>query len=236
MTEPHESWADIYDLVYEESFGDFYRALTDTTVEQIKNIIEPPARIVDFGAGTGRLSIPLASCGYEVFAVEPSKAMLNQMHRKAGGKVLPSFTGKMQDFQADTPFDMAICVFTVLLYLLDEDSLKSSFKAAYKALRPGGYLLIDIPSRGIFNSFQRKTRLIQRNVTVKPVDDDIYLYEENTTLTRDGRQTLYTDRFKIKYWDVGKVLEVLSNAGFSIVDELSTDFAGTGSRYFLLHK
>lgn len=108
------------------------------------------------------------------------------------------------------------------------NSLKSSFKAAHKALRPDGYMLIDIPSRGIFNSFQRKTRLIQRNLTVKPTHDGNYWYEENTTLARYGSQTLYTDRFEIRYWDAEKMIKVLSNAGFSIIDELSTDFAGIG--------
>ena len=53
MTVPHASWAGIYDLVYEESFGQFYDALTNTTIDQIKKTVQPPASIVDFGAGTG---------------------------------------------------------------------------------------------------------------------------------------------------------------------------------------
>ncbi len=236
MTEPHASWADVYDLVYEESFGDFYNSLTETTVEQIKDIVESPARIVDFGAGTGRLSIPLAACGYDVLAVEPSGAMLDQMHKKPGGDAIPSFTGKMQDFQTDTPFDIAICVFTVLIYLLDEESLRRSLKAAYVALRTGGYLLFDVPSRGIFSNFKCNTSLIKRNVIVKPCRDDIYTYEENTTLTRDGDQTLYTDSFKIRYWGFDKVHQFLTEVGFHSIDDLTFNFVGTGSRYFLVQR
>jgi len=236
VTEPHASWADVYDLAYEESFGDFYNSLTETTVEQIKDIVESPARIVDFGAGTGRLSIPLASCGYDVLAVEPSVAMLSQMHKKPGGEAIPGFTGRMQDFQTDTLFDMAICVFTVLIYLLDEESLRRSLKAAYVALRPGGYLLFDVPSREIFNSFKCNTSLIKRNVIVKPRHDDIYSYEENTTLTRDGDQTLYTDSFKIRYWDIGKVHQFLTEIGFHSIDDLTAVFVGTGSQCFSVKK
>ena len=73
MIGPHASWAGIYDLVYEESFGQFYEALTDTTIDQIKKTVHPPASIVDFGAGTGRLSIPLATSGYMITAVEPCR-------------------------------------------------------------------------------------------------------------------------------------------------------------------
>ena len=236
MTEPHTSWAEIYDLAYEESFGDFYSALTETTIEQVMEIVEPPARIIDFGAGTGRLSIPLAACGFEVWAVEPSSAMLDQMHKKAGGEAIPTFTGRMQDFETDTPFDVAICVFTVLLYLLDEESLRRSLKAAYDVLHTGGYLLFDVPSRGIFNGFQCETNLINRNVVVKPIHDDVYSYEENTALTLDEDQKLYTDSFNIRYWSCDKVHQVLTEVGFHSIDELTANFIGTGSRYFMVQK
>ena len=63
------------------------------------------------------------------------QGMVDQMYGKSGGKAVRSYIGKMQDFQTDTPFDMAICVFTVLLYLLDEDSLKSSFRARSRGSR-----------------------------------------------------------------------------------------------------
>ena len=236
MTTPHASWATVYDLVYKESFGEFYDALANTTIEQIQNVVQPPARIVDFGAGTGRLSIPLAESGYKVVAVEPCQKMFDQLQGKPGGQAIPGFIGKIEDFQADSTFDMAICVFTVLLYLLDETSLKSSFKAAYDSLRPGGVMLVDIPSRGIFNSFQRDSGMVQREVTVTSGRDDLFLYEEKSTLTHDGRMTLYTDRFDIRYWDTDKVLQVLSETGFSVKNDLSSVFMGSGSRYFLMEK
>ncbi len=81
--QPHSSWADVYDLAYERSFGEFYSELTDATVQFIAGIIEPPARIVDFGAGTGRLSVPLAKLGFRVTAVDPCLEMLRQLLQKS---------------------------------------------------------------------------------------------------------------------------------------------------------
>ena len=124
MTTPHSSWAEFYDKAYEHSFGKFYYQFTNETIKQIESCVQPPARIVDFGAGTGRLSIPLANNGYRVVAVDPCKQMLDQLSGKQGGDCVTTFVGQMQDFQTDAPFDMAICVFTVLLYLLDEESLQ----------------------------------------------------------------------------------------------------------------
>ena len=153
MSEPHESWADVYDIAYEQSFGGTYRDLTSATVDTISNVVKPPARIVDFGAGTGRLSIPLSSVGFDVLAVEPSKGMLDQLKSKPGGSSVGMFHGKMEDFQSDTPFDMALCVFTVLLYLLDEDTLRKSIQASAQALHPGGFMLIDIPKKSLFKGW-----------------------------------------------------------------------------------
>jgi hypothetical protein len=90
--------------------------------------------------------------------------------------------------------------------------------------------------RGIFNSFQSTTSLVQRDVTVTPGHNDIYLYEEKSTLTRDGRETCYTDQFDIRYWNPEKVLQVLVETGFSIKEDISEVFAGSGSDYFLMQK
>ena len=78
--------------------------------------------------------------------------------------------------------------------------------------------------------------MVQREVTVTPGHDDLYLYEEKSTLTRDGGMTLYRDQFDIKYWEVDKVLQVLSETGFSVKKDLSNVFMGSGSRYFLMEK
>ena len=142
----------------------------------------------------------------------------------------------MEDFETGIRFDMAICVFTVLLYLLDETSLRASLEAAYNALRPGGYLLIDVPSRNIFNNFWSNTSQLQRDVTVTPEHDDIYLYKEKSTLIRNGCERLYTDEFKIRYWNSENVLRVLTETGFFIKKDISEEFMGSGSEYFLMEK
>jgi len=46
---------------------------------------EPPASVLDVGAGTGFLSLLLAGQGYDVTAVDLSPGMLGQLRGKAAG-------------------------------------------------------------------------------------------------------------------------------------------------------
>jgi len=234
---PHSSWAEIYDLAYEHSFGAFYNQLTDATIEVIKTQIKAPARIVDFGAGTGRLSIPLSSLGYEVVAVEPCIEMLSQLKKKDRNDKISTICSKMEDFQGYEEFDFAICVFTVLLYLLDEESLKKSILSAYTCLKSGGSLLVDIPYKGIFSGYSSRDNTIERSVSVTSKEGDIFNYHESIKIkSNNGITCIYNEEFLIRYWNDEKVLAVLNEIGFVLEDDLSSCFSGAGSSYYIMRK
>ena len=178
---PHSSWAQQYDTVYELTFGAFYQEFTGRTVELIKRVMPPPATIVDFGAGTGRLAIPLALAGYQVTAVDPCREMLAELSRKEGGALVETFPEAMATFIPEERCDVAVCVFSVISYLLDEAALDASFRAAARAIRPGGWLLIDVPKPQLFRSHPMRTGRIRREVTISPMGSGVYRYQEETS-------------------------------------------------------
>jgi SAM-dependent methyltransferase len=52
--------------------------------------LEKGARVLDIGAGTGRVSIPFAQFGCDMLAVDPAVAMLKSLQSKfAGGRLRP---------------------------------------------------------------------------------------------------------------------------------------------------
>jgi 2-polyprenyl-3-methyl-5-hydroxy-6-metoxy-1,4-benzoquinol methylase len=235
--QPHSSWAEVYDIAYQHSFGGCYDRLTDATVEWIGGRLPPPASIVDFGAGTGRLSIPLSRMGYAVTAVEPCQEMLTQLRAKDQHQSIKSFCARMEDFRDETKFDMALCVFTVILYLIDEDSLKKSLAAAYESLRPDGMLLLDIPSEALFTGYSRCGPFFARVVTVTPHSGSIYTYREELVITSDdGEETRYEDQFQIRYWPRQQVIELLKELGFVDGEDLTPHFSGAGSSYYKFRK
>ena len=197
MKTPHSSWAQHYDEAYRRSFGDFYDGLTQVTVDCIARIQPPPARIVDFGAGTGRLALPLTKAGYSVVATDPCAEMLAVLSSKAEkeGLAIQTVCCPMQDEFQSPPFDLALCVFTVLLYLLDEAALGASFQTAAAALRPGGRLLLDIPSRQIFHSYNRTAPDFVREVRVIPETEVLFRYEETIRVLDGKRWVTHADSF-----------------------------------------
>ncbi|MFM2319807.1 MAG: hypothetical protein RLZZ215_2428 [Pseudomonadota bacterium] len=236
--QPHASWAEVYDLAYEQSFGCFYTNLTYKTLEVITEVITTDKKIIDFGAGTGRLSIPLAEKGFEVTSVEPCLAMLEQLEQKKQPTMkLKTVCSTMQDYKGQEQFDFAMCVFTVLIYLLDEQSLKKALIAAYDALKPNGLLFLDIPSVNLFNSYSRITEQFERNVLILKQENNLYLYLEDFILNHSNNEkTRYQDEFFIKHWEADLVDKLLVEIGFLHEADLTEYFIGSGSHYWLMRK
>lgn len=236
MSLPHDSWAQHYDLVLDRTFGDEYQAFTERTLDTIAAVVSPPARIVDFGAGTGRLSVPLAKAGYRVTAVDPSVEMLARLRQKAAGLPIEVVDCRMQDYSGGPEHDLALCVFTVLVYMLDEEALRSAVDAAAAALRPGGLFLVDVPSTDVFEGFEFDTTDVIRCVEIEPVAEALFRYHERTAVMQDGIPKSFEDRFDIRHWKPDEVRGALEDAGFRVRDDLTDRFASWGASYLLLER
>ena len=236
MPTAHDSWADIYDVAYEQTFPGFLDHLTETTVNIVKKWQPAPARIVDFGAGTGRLAIPLAQSGYSVTAVDPSTKMLEVLTRKDGSAQVKTVNSTMQSFITQEPYDMALCVFTVIIYVLDQLPLENSLEAAANAVKPDGLILIDVPSRAIFNGVQIENKGFKRVSRVEVIDSYRYRYSDNIQIEIDGETRKYSDEFMIRYWPPDKIKTLFQKFGMIMISELERDFFGSGSNYFLFRK
>ena len=235
---PHASWAEVYDVAYQEAFGNVYHALTDATIELVRNRVDPPATIVDFGAGTGRLAIPLSERGYRVTAVEQCQEMLDQLQMKDGHGLITLACSTMQDFEADEEFDFALCVFNVIIYLLDDEALQHALSSAYSALKPNGSLLLDIASEQLFQGFSFGNGVIERRVTVTPVNNGLYLYKEDLRVREpDGGVRRYSDEFQIRYWPKEVVLNASEGVGFSRHENVTRHVPyAAGADYWIMKK
>lgn len=129
----YDPLADLYDLEYVHDHDvPFWISLAE----------REPGPVVEWGAGTGRIAVPLAAMGHAVTAVEASGTMVER-GRKKGGAV-EWVPGDMRTASLDGRFGLAVCSFNSFLCLPDVEDALAFLRNAHEHLRPGGLLGIEV--------------------------------------------------------------------------------------------
>ena len=119
---------------------------------------EPPALVLDVGAGSGRDAAWLAARGYEVFAVEPSKSM-----REAAEKLHPAATVRWVhdslpklDYTVRSGLSFDLILLNGVWMHVPPGQRPRAFRKLVNLLRPGGIIAISLrigleePGRGLY--------------------------------------------------------------------------------------
>ncbi|NUB26998.1 class I SAM-dependent methyltransferase [Azospirillum brasilense] len=107
--------------------------------------------VLEIGCGTGRLTIPLARAGHEVWAVDVSTAMLDQLRAKLAREA-PEVQARVHPVRQDaTMLDLpvrdcrlAVIPFNVLMLIPELAAERRTLAAAAAHLAPGGTLALDV--------------------------------------------------------------------------------------------
>lgn len=111
--------------------------------------IEPPARVLDLCCGHGRHSLWLARKGYQVTGVDLTRRFLEMGRQAAEQESLAVrwVESDMRKIEFEREFDAAISMFTAFGYFEEEEDNVEVLRRLGRALRPGGRVLFDLPSR-----------------------------------------------------------------------------------------
>ena len=214
-----------------------YQKLTNDTINAINNIL-PGGKILDLGAGTGRITIPLLQNEYEVLPVEISKGMYDVLVSKLTSNNLKcdSQNKSIATFNFDTKADLAVCVFTVLIYITTKEEMVQTIKNIAKHLKSNGLFFFDISSITASHSGVFKNNYFTRKIVISHVADSLYNYNEECFGVFNNEPFRYCDVFPLRQWTEGELNEILSDCGFENTNKSFPEFNGTGATYKLFRK
>jgi SAM-dependent methyltransferase len=139
----HYADAALYDYEYRRRRADvsFYREIARRRGAD---------RVLDLGAGTGRVTVPLARDGRQVVAIDRSAAMLARLRERIAR--LPAATaaritpvlGDLRSFSVGGRFPLAIAAFNVLEHLYTRGEVTACLQQIAAHLEPGGALVFDV--------------------------------------------------------------------------------------------
>ncbi len=100
----------------------------------------------ELACGSGSTAVDLARAGKRVYAIDHSAEFCRTVRCRARAEKLPIkvIRADMRKFRLPEPVDLVTCEFAALNNLADRRGLPQVFRAAYRALRPGGHFLFDV--------------------------------------------------------------------------------------------
>ena len=133
----------IYDdgLLYDVLFGhdegiEFYLGLA----------AQHPGPVLELGAGTGRIAMPLAKQGYPVTAVDLSRSMVEAGQEKTAqeGVTITWIEGDFRYYRSPEPQSLIFVANNSLLHLHTRDDFEQAFGCIRESMAKGGCFAFDV--------------------------------------------------------------------------------------------
>jgi SAM-dependent methyltransferase len=231
MAEPEPYSEDIaraYDLLVEaDGSGECSGHELDFLLRALREHQGRPVHAaLDAGCGTGRHLVPLVRGGFAATGLDLSPGMLAECRRKLdeAGLSAELIEADLTSLNYEQRFDAAICMNSVLCYLLETERILDALRRLSRALRPGGLLLID--NWNFFAQWDRwgypfadvreKDSLRVEYEDQQWLDDFASIYHVQIDATvQDGERTWEIHRHdELRAMTVGEMRLHLRDAGF----------------------
>jgi ubiquinone/menaquinone biosynthesis C-methylase UbiE len=115
-----------------------------------RKAVESGGPVLELGAGTGRITIPIAEAGIRVTALDLNAGMLDKLRQKASTlsadvrERISISRGDMRAFALDDRFALVVIPFRAFLHNATRDDQLATLRSAHAHLRGGGEVALNV--------------------------------------------------------------------------------------------
>ena len=209
----------------------------------LKRYGEGIKKIINYGCGTGRHELELSDLGYQCTGIDMSSLMIEIAQKNAGeaGMDIDFSVEDIRTYDPEGTYDAVISLFHVMSYQNSNQDILAAFRAARRALEPGGIFLFDVwygpgvlsdqPVVRVKEIEDADNRLVR---IAKPVMHDkenvVDVCYEVLVIDREtGNTKTISEVHNMRYFFRPELDFFLREAGFVLIDNLDCETLGETS-------
>ena len=221
--------ANFYDVINSDidykAWADFLEKIIERECKQ------KPELVLDLGCGTGKMTLELASRGYDMTGVDLSSEMLDvaRCAAEANGNDVLWLCQDMREFELYGTVDFTVSCLDCLNHLTKPADVEKTFKLVHNYLIPDGIFVFDINGKYKFENIYADRAYVmeeKNGVCIWQNDYDakkkicnfyITLFEED----KDGRYERYDDVQKERMYTINDMKKIMSKCGMEFIGAYS---------------
>lgn len=202
--------------------------------------------ILELACGTGRVTIPLAEAGHEIWGLELSDSMLEVLNKKIKDLPTPAkgkihlVKGDMSNFKIDRKFPLIIIPYRSFQILYDEKLENSCLHNVFNHLSDDGYFIINIGNfeRIKENTWEKEEEVldwenidlktgntVSRHHIIRGIDEEkniVFITKVYRIKKRDVLVEKIEKQIQWKYFYEDKIKRLLESNGLKIIKEMGS--------------
>ena len=221
--------APFYDAVNAEiDYSRWADFIDDVVTRECK---EKPSLALDLGCGTGKMTLELASRGYDMTGIDYSPEMLDIARERAeecGADVL-WLCQDMREFELYGTVDLAVCALDGMNHLTSAADMAKCLSLVHNYLIPDGIFVFDINGKYKFENIYANNSYVMEEDTGVCVWQNCYnertkLCDFYITLFRecsDGRYERFDETQRERMYTLRSIKRHLADASFEFIGAYS---------------
>ena len=192
-----------------------------------KECVSRPELVLDLGCGTGKMTLELASRGYDMTGIDCSPEMLDiaRENAEADGHDVLWLCQDMREFELYGTVDAAVCCLDCINHLETVDDLEKCFKLVHNYLIPDGIFIFDVNGRYKFeNIYASNTFAMEEDggmcIWENYYDEESRICDFYITLFKecsDGRYERYDETQTERMYTVSELRDSLERCGLKCI-------------------